>query len=160
MKHLICISIALLIGFSSCSSKKPIYEQTVNFPNYQWNRFNILEFSPEIKKTKKTYDFAVILTYQEGYPYETLPINTVLTYPNGQKNILRRVILIKNEQGYLGNKEGKLRRIETIIHTGKKFSEVGKYTFTVQQLTQYYDLENIASIRCKVSPSIPKKRTS
>lgn len=157
MKHLIYISIFLLIGFNSCNSKKPIYEQTVNFPDCQWNRFNILEFSPEIKNTKKTYDFMVVLTYEEGYPYETLPINTVLKYPNGQKSILRYTFKVKEKNDYIGTINGNKRQIEAVIHSSKQVSEKGVYSFSVQQLTQYYDLEYISSIACKVCPSVSKK---
>lgn len=156
MKHLIGLSIFLFIGLTGCNKQKPIYEKTISFPNYEWNRFNILEFSPEIKKIKKSYAFTLVLTYKEGYPYETLPVNTILTYPDGQKNIIRYVFLIKKDNAFIGNKEGSLRHIEAVIHPDKTFSEAGIYTFSVQQLTQYYDLNHIVSVGCKVSYSYNK----
>ncbi|MDD2621560.1 MAG: hypothetical protein WC142_07200 [Bacteroidales bacterium] len=158
MKHLISLWILVLIGFSSCENKKITYEKTVNFPNYQWNRFNTLEFTPEIKKLKKIHEFTIVLRYQEGYPYETLPVNTVLTYPDGQKNILRYVFAIKNEQGYIGLKEGNTRQLEAVIYTDKTFAEKGVYTFSIQQLTQYYDLNYIVSVGCKVSSHSSKTK--
>lgn len=157
MKKFVSITILFCLIFTSCSNKKAIYEQTVSFPNYQWNRFHIVEFSPEIKKQKKSYDFILSITYQEGYPYETLPINTVLKYPNGQKSIFKYVFLVRNEDGYIGNIEGNNRSIEATIHSDKKLPEAGIYTFAVQQLTQYYDLQNIVSVSCKVVPSSSKK---
>ncbi len=159
MKHIIGISIFLIIGFSACNKQKTIYEKTISFPNYEWNRFNIIEFSPEIKKLNKSYTFTLLLTYKEGLPYETLPVNTVLTYPSGQKNIIRHVFLIKKDNAYIGNKEGNLRHIEAIIHPDKIFSEEGLYTFSAQQLTQYYDLDYMVSVGCKVSYSSKKNKS-
>lgn len=157
MKKIILFSFVFFIGTTSCTNQKPLYEKTITFPDYQWNRFNILEFTPEIKKIKHTYNFSVVLTYREGFPYETLPINVVLTYPNGQKSIVRYVFLIQNEHGYMGDKIDTNRRIEAVIYANKELTEAGMYNFTVQQLTQYYDLGNIVSVECKVSTS--KKTT-
>jgi len=159
MKHLIGISISFIICFSACNKQKPIYERTISFPNYQWNRFNTLEFTPEIKKLKKSYTFTLVITYKEGYLYETLPVNTVLTYPNGQKNIIRHVFLIKKDNAYIGNKEGNQRQIEAVIHPDKIFSDAGVYAFSVQQLTQYYDLNHIVSVGCKVNYSSKKNKS-
>lgn len=156
MKHIVYVSILLLLVSSSCSNKKPVYEQTMHFPDYQWNRFHIVEFNPEIKKLKKPYDMKLAITYTENYPYETIPVNTVLTYPNGQKNILRYVFLVKDKNGFIGTVDGNKRSIEATIHSNKQLPETGIYTFTVQQLTQYYDLENIVSVHCMLIPSKKK----
>ncbi len=158
MKKIILFSFVFLIGITSCTNQKPLYEKTINFPDYQWNRFNILEFTPEIKKVKHTHSFSIILTYREGFPYETLPVNTVLTYPNGQKSIIRYVFLIQNEHGYMGDKIDNNRRIEAVIHSDKELADVGMYNFTIQQLTQYYDLENIVSVGCKVKTAKKVKK--
>ncbi len=133
-----------------------MYEQTIHFPDHQWNRFHIIEFMPEVKKVKKPYDIKLVLTYTEEYPYETIPVNTVLTYPNGQKNILRYVFLVKDKNGFIGTVDGNKRSIQATIHSNKQLPEPGIYTFTVQQLTQYYDLENIVSVHCIVVPSKKK----
>lgn len=158
MKHLVYVSILLCIVFSSCSNQKPVYEQTIQFPDFQWNRFHILEFKPEVKKVKKPFDFRIVITYTENYAYETIPVNTVLTYPNGQKNILRYVFPVKDKNGFIGTKDGNKRSIEASIHSNKQLPEFGIYTFTVQQLTQYYDLENIVSVHFLLIPSKKNKK--
>ncbi len=150
MKKHIVLFLIISLGLTACNNKKVIYEKNIFFSDLKWNRFSILEFTPEIKNIKKTYDFIVSVKFKEGYQHNTLPINTILIYPNGQKNINRHVFLMKNEYGYLGNSENDSRYIEAIIHNKKQFTETGTYTFTVQQITQYYDLENIKAVECKV----------
>ncbi|MGI6291273.1 MAG: hypothetical protein ACOXZH_02435 [Bacteroidales bacterium] len=158
MKKHIILFLVITLSFIACDNKKVIYEQTIYFADAQWNRFSILEFTPEIKNIKKDYDFIVSVQFKEGYQHNTLPINTVLIYPNGQKNINRHVFLIQNEHGYLGNVKDDSRYIEAVIFSKKHFDEKGTYIFTVQQLTQYYDLGNIKAIGCKVIRSNSKNK--
>ena len=55
MKKHIILFLVITLSFIACDNKKVIYEQTIYFADAQWNRFSILEFTPEIKNIKKSF---------------------------------------------------------------------------------------------------------
>lgn len=150
MKKVLFVIAAVLL-FTSCISNELIFDKTFYFEENVWNRFDIIEFNPHLKKTGKYYDIVLKISYENGFQYENLPINTVLKFPDGQVNVFRTVVGIKGADGsYQGSVFGDTWTVEKDIHTHKRLDKSGIYSLSVQQLTQYFNLEGLVSVQCIV----------
>ena len=143
----------------SCSSKKHEKEINVYFSNCIWNRFAPLDAVFNISDIKKSYDVAVKLSVLDGFQLNYIPIEIVITSPSGQKNILNKIIVLKDDNNnHIGKVYGDEWTVEHIIYTGKEFTEQGDYSIFIQNRTQYYDLPKVKSLSFIVTPSKKNKR--
>ena len=154
MKHsnvfwsVVLFSVTVL--FHGCKPK-PI-ELKVYFPNYTWNRFEPMEVTFEIDKINFVYEVTVNLGVVDGFELENVPIEMVITSPDGQENIINKVIPVKKGGNYLGNAYGDIWTTELLIYPEKKFSRAGTYSVLIQNRTQYYELYKTESLFFIVRP--------
>ena len=143
----ICLSLLLMV---SCH-RKPLMEETYTLQEKSWNRFRVLTFKPELVKENCYYDIVLEISYMDGFAYDELPLHTILTAPDGQKNILSKKVRIRNKSGeYQGNVYGDTWTVKKVVFDHKQLKNKGIYTFDVQQMTQYYELPGIVSVKCVV----------
>jgi gliding motility-associated lipoprotein GldH len=144
-----------VVGLSSCDFgvfNKWKIEGSKEFPNNTWNRFEPLEETFTISNLKKQYDVKVELSILDGFEYNQVPIEIVITSPSGQKNIVNKVMVIKDKDGnHIGKVEGDVWTVEQIIYSNKEFTEAGEYSVSVQNRTQYYELFKVKSVSFKIS---------
>lgn len=154
-KHILKIVLLLVVLVScGCRPKQPILEETVSFTNHAWNRFNKVPFKIAVRNPDTYYDILLRVSFIDGFPYDEIPVNTVLKSPDGQVNVMRKVLGTHNaDGGYAGSVYGDVWTVEKAVHSHRKFGKEGEYTFEVEHLTQYYDLEGIVSVGCVVVPS-------
>ena len=125
-----------------------------------WNRFKPSEGIFFIEDVGKQYEIKVELSVMDGFEYNQIPIEIVITSPSGQKNILNKILVIKNKEGnHVGKVEGDVWTVEQIIYPNKEFTEKGEYAVSVQHRTQYYDLFKVKSVSFSVA-SLKKKTKS
>lgn len=137
----------------SCQTNKPVFDETVCL-DHVWNRFNILTFQPQISRTDVYYDVEISIQYDDGFEYSEIPFNTVMKAPDGQVNVMRKVLgTRKADGGREGSVYGDTWTATKTVFAHRKFREAGTYTIEVQHLTQYFDLRGIEGVRCTVKPS-------
>jgi gliding motility-associated lipoprotein GldH len=142
----------------SCSNKNKT-EITVEFANQIWNRFAPLEGVFMIENIKKQYEIKVALSVINGFAYDQIPLEIVITSPSGQTNVLNKIVVIKDkEDKHIGNVVGDVWTIEQVIYSHKEFTEEGEYAVSVQNRTQYYELFKVKSLSFTVT-SLNKKKT-
>jgi hypothetical protein len=142
----------LIVLLSGCFNVKPT-EIKVVFGNAVWNRFMPMDATFEIKKVNTVYEIAVSLSVVEGFELEEVPLEIVLTAPDGQQNIVQRTLLIKREGNYTGKVHENIRTTERVIYPSKQFSQAGTYSVYIQNLTQYYELDKVESLSFIVRPA-------
>jgi len=152
--------VVCVTGASSCFSgvcDKWRIERTMSNSNYTWNRFEPLEGTFTIKDVKKQYDVKVELSVLDGFEHSRVPIEVVITSPSGQVNILNQILVTKdNDDNHIGKVYGDVWTIEQTIYANKEFTELGEYSFSVQNRTQYYELFKVKSVSFIVS--VAKKK--
>ncbi len=153
MKKTLLLFAALTLTFCACN-RKPIYDETVSFQERSWNRFRVLTFQPEVEKAGRYYDVVVKISYADGFEYDQIPFHAILTAPDGQRNIVRKNMKVRNaEGGYLGEAYGDVWTTGKVVFEHKQLKDPGVYTFTVQQMTQYYELPGVVAVNCVVKLS-------
>jgi len=145
---LVFFSVTVL--FSGCKPK-PI-ELKVYFPNYTWDRFEPMEATFEINKINRVYEVAVSLGVVDGFELEEVPLEMVITSPDGQENIINRTIAVKKDGNYLGKAYGDVWTTELVIYPEKQFSSVGTYSVHIKNRTHYRDLYKTESLSFIVRP--------
>jgi hypothetical protein len=140
--------------FSGCFNKSKPVEIKVFFPNYTWNRFVPMDAKFEIDKTDKMYEVAVSLSVIDGFEQvEEVPVEMVITSPDGQENIVNKTIVVKKDGKYFGKASGDVWTTEIIVYPEKQFSQAGTYSVYIQNRTQYYDLYKTESLSFIVRPA-------
>ncbi len=146
-----------VVVVSSCSSKRHETNIKVQFSNCIWNRFEPMDTVFTISNIKKAYDVTVELSVLNGFEHSRIPIEIVITSPSGQQNILNKVLVMKDEQdNHIGKVYGDTWTVQQIIYSHKEFTEEGKYSVTIQNRTQYYDLPKVESLSFIITPSKKK----
>ncbi|MDR2409461.1 MAG: hypothetical protein LBE13_15280 [Bacteroidales bacterium] len=149
----ICVSFLF-----SCSSKKDKTEIKIQFPHHVWNRFEPMDTTFTVSDIKKVYDIAVALSVMNGFEHSAIPLEIVITSPSGQKNIINRVIAVKDkENNHTGEVYGDVWTVEQTIYSHKEFMEEGDYSIRIHNRTQYYELFQVVSLSFIISPAETKK---
>jgi len=156
-KWVVVVSVTVL--FSGCFNRTTKTDVKIFFPDNTWNRFSVLDAKFEITNIDKTYEVAVNLGVFDGFELDEVPLEIVITAPDGQENILNRTMVVKNDGKYLGNAYGDVWTTKLVIYTEKEFSQVGTYSIFIQNRTQYYDLYKAASLEFTVRPIGKVKKT-
>ncbi len=149
----------IVIFFVSCDSKA-IFDNYESLPD-KWNKDKEIVFKFEVPDTTNTYDLFINLRNNNNYNFNNLYVITGLEYPNGKTIIdtLEYKMAAPDGtllgEGFTDVKENKL------WYKGYKepfvFSEMGQYTFKVEQAMRKYgdingvdDLEGITEIGFRV----------
>ena len=146
------LAVCVIALFSvSCGGSKPT-EIKVVFPSHVWNRFMPMDAKFEVTNVKKTYEVAVRLSVIKGFELDYVPIEMVITAPDGQENIINRTFAVKKDGNYLGKAYGDVWTTEVIIYPDKQFTQAGTYSVYIENRTQYYELLNTESLAFIVRP--------
>ena len=148
--------LVLLVG--GCSSQGDKTELKMNFPNATWNRFAVMDTAFTINNINKLYDVKVYISVADGFEHASIPIEMVITSPDGQENIINKIVVFKDKEGkHIGNVFGNTWTIEQLIYSGKEFYQEGRYGIFLQNRSQYYDLLGVESLTFTVVKSDIKK---
>ena len=148
-KNKVCffsVFFGVIVLFSGCFNKTKPTEIKVFFANCTWNRFAPMDATFEINNVNKSYEVAVSLSVQDGFELDEVPLEIVITSPDGQRNILNKTILIKKDGQYAGKVYGDVWTMEQIVYSEKQFSQTGTYSVYIANRTQYYDLYHTESL--------------
>jgi hypothetical protein len=134
-------------------------EITVLFPNYTWNRFKPMDTTFIVSNTEKAYEIRVALSVLDGFEHNHIPLEIVIVSPSGQKNIINRVIAVKDKNNrHIGNVYGDVWTVEQTVYPYKEFSEAGEYVVRIHNRTQYYELFRAVSLSFIIFPTKEQKQ--
>lgn len=137
MKNILYFT-ALIVLFSGCGRQKPV-SQMHNFTNATWERFKLLNFELPVKSTRHTYDFSLVVRYNENFPETTLPVNVVMTTPGGEERIREYMFHIKDKDGnFVGNPAGGIYQMVIPLRNDVLFAKTGVCKFEIENLTSKY----------------------
>lgn len=160
LKHFINIlPIVLIISliFVSCKKKseQPIFEQTVEFANDNWDfTQRTLEFDANISDTINPYRIEVELKY--GYDDERvdeMPLSFSVTAPDGGKTSVSSAFLFNDEENSteIEKNTQKMSRSQfQVLYEKKYFNRSGVYHFRLNRHSEKFDNYNIQSLTLRV----------
>lgn len=153
LKKVFFVSIYVCVLAGGCSSKKNKTEIKISFPNHTWNRFQPVDTVFYISNAKKAYDVLLSLSVTDGFKLDIIPLEIVITSADGQQNIINKKLAVKDKEGkYIGNVYGDTWTVEMPVYSQKEFPKEGKYSISIQNRTQYYDLPRVESLSLSVRP--------
>lgn len=139
----VCISALCLI---SCGSRHQ-YNYTYTFSGNIWNHFVPITDTFSITNTRTAYDMDIHLSVWDNFEHSLIPIQIILTYPDGQENVFTKYLSVKDIEGkHLGDVTGDVWTVSMNVFTNRTFAHEGNYTIDIQNTTQYYDLPNVQSV--------------
>ena len=137
MKRILFFAVLSML-FSGCDSNKPI-SQMYNFKNATWERFKLLNFELAVKTTRHTYDLSLEVRYNENFHEKTLPVNVVMTTPDGEQRIKEYTFFLKDKDGnFQGTKNGEIFQMMIPIRNDVRFYKTGVCKFEIENLNPKY----------------------
>jgi len=157
--NIILVTVLLLVLVLSCDSKA-VFDEYKAVSN-AWNIGNELTYTFEAPDTTNNYNLFVNLRNNKDYEFNNLYVITSLEYPNGKTYIDTLEYRMAAPDGSLlgtGFSDIKENKLWYKGHKDVfKFSEVGSYTFKVQQAMRKYgaveglqDLQGVTEVGFRV----------
>lgn len=137
MKKILLFAV-LIVLISGCDSNKPV-SQVYNFKNATWERFKLLNFELPVENTRHRYDFSLMVRYSEKFPETTLPVNVVMTTPEGEERIKEYTFFIKDKDGkFTGTPVDGVYQMVIPLRGDVRFGKKGSCKFEIENLTPKY----------------------
>ena len=151
MKKLIPIFIFAIAIFSSCSNDV-IFEETHQFPNETWQRFEPECFTFDVKNVEDCYDIYFNFRINTNvFRVEQLPFIIQLTDSEGTTRNMKTEIAIVDKNGNLnGNKIGMYSEFNVKVREYFFFNHEGKHEFLIKNGSQFFELQGITSFGLKI----------
>lgn len=145
-------AITLIIGivlFTSCQGN--LYREFHKFDNYTWKRFDKVRFEIPITQEGNTGDIIVSVRHLELIPLDELPLNIIITSPEGEERIMEKTIKLKNEDNeFIGDVAGSYWDIEEVIWLDYTFNSTGTYVLEIENLYPKIQIPAIVDIGIKI----------
>lgn len=119
------IAIFIVIIFMISCNKNRVYEEhKTNFPQFRWEKSNVVEFNPEITDTASNYKIKVALRHIFGFNLKSIKIDLEIISPSGAKTMNEYLLSFYNDQGdLLSSSAGDFCDLEQLIEDDFKFKE-------------------------------------
>lgn len=159
MPKRISISFLIILFFVSCDSNV-VFDEYQTLPNV-WSKDAKLSFKFEAPDTTSTFDLFVNLRNNKDYKFSNLYLITGLEYPNGKTIIDTLEYRMAAPDGTLLGTGFSDIKENKLWYKGHKdaftFSEIGTYTFKVQQAMRKFgnvngvdDLEGVTEVGFRI----------
>ena len=143
MKTMRIISILILALTVLSCNKNRIYKAETSFPDYRWEKSNILEFTPEILDKDCDYKLSLAFRHVAGFQLKEVLVNVEITAPSGEKSVRDYKLSVYNDQNeVLSECAGDYCDLETVIENNFKFTETGKYQFKISHTMEIDPIPN------------------
>ena len=133
MKNLIQLFVFGILLFS-CTPEGEIYNEHKDLsPELVWKKKDTRKFEVKIKDKSVAYDMSLSFRYAQGYPYKTAKVKVTEKSPSGKEIISEFDLTVRKDNGdYIGEGSLDIWDSEHIVQKGKKFEEMGTYTYVIQ----------------------------
>ena len=122
-----------------------VYETHRNdFPNYRWDKSNVLEYAPEIIDTNATYRVSLELRHVYGFQFENFNAKINRTSPSGVVSTKDFAFpVIGADKKYLSVCDGDYCDLVTVMEESVRFKELGTYQYTIAHLLPVPQVPNV-----------------
>jgi len=152
-KKLFYVFILIWVLLFVVQCKKIAYQEMKSFPDLTWHMNNIVKFNMPIEDTLQLYDFYVLISHTNNYPYMNLYCFVTSIYPGDSIRCDTVNFILANEQGsWLGKKHGKFYDNEILVARKVRFEKLGMYSFEFVQAMRDTLLKGIHSFGIKLVP--------
>jgi len=154
VKIMAIIFVAIL--FTACNKNKIYEKHKTNFPQFRWEKSNVVEFNPEIIDTTSNYKITVALRHVFGFNLKSIKIDLEIISPSG-KNITNEYIVsfYDDEGDLLSLCAGDICDMEQLIEDDFSFNETGTYEINIYHLMNINPLPNIMEVGLIIEKSVP-----
>ena len=134
MKTTLGILLFFLILSAFGCHKNNSSEQSVELPNYDWDKSNIIRFPMDVTDFHSIHSINLWVRYANGFPGKDLQIKVKITNPAHEVSVQLLSIPIRDAKGeYLGDISGDIGDITTPIPV--KLEKLGKYEITLEPIS-------------------------
>lgn len=138
----IILTIVLLSG---CSSK-PAFFETFTFEKGIWNRFKFLNFEFQTENPENAYNLYAVISFNEYINIEMLPVNMVISLPDGGERIKDYNIYLKERTGnFKGEKKEGKYELKVLLRENFQFPGKGKVGIEIENLNPKLETPGILS---------------
>lgn len=126
------------ISLWGCGSGR-IYENSVEFENNSWQRFNILKWNFENTKVGRECDFKIKLLITEDVKWNFIPISFKIISPSDDERAQEHKFWIRNSDGELsGTKVGDCYEYSFDLRNNYLLNEKGIYGVSMENKMYKY----------------------
>ncbi len=148
--------IALFI--SGCDKNKVYEEHKTNFPQFRWEKSNVVEFNPEIIDNDNNYEITVALRHIFGFNLKSIKIDMEMIAPSGKKTVNEYLLSFYDDQGdLLSTCAGDFCDMEQSLEDDFKFNEVGEYKINIYHRMDINPIPNIMEVGLIIEKIVPNQ---
>ena len=144
--HIKFLLVALMFIFLSCNENKIYDDFDSNFENNRWeeNDYRVFEF--ENKQSEEACDLKLHLGHISGFQFKEVPLEVVITAPDGESELLPINVKLIDEYGKdIGDCTGDICDVFQTIKTFETL-ENGKYKVAVKSKFMGPYLPNVLGV--------------
>lgn len=146
--------IALFI--SGCNKNKVYEEHKTNFPQFRWEKSNVVEFNPEIIDNDSNYEITIALRHIFGFNLKSIKIDLEMISPSGEKTMNEYLLSFYDDQGdLLSVCAGDFCDMEQLIEDDFKFKETGEYQIKIYHRMDINPIPNIMEVGLIIEKLVP-----
>ncbi len=140
--------------FSACSSNV-IINETHNFSDMKWMRFEPENFDVSVKNIDNCYDINIHVTVDPDIlRIDVLPLIIDIDDSEGGHRMFMAEIPLRDKEGkLLGQKMGNFEEYTVKVREYFFFNTKGIHAFSIKNGTSYYELNGIASLGLEIVKS-------
>ncbi len=151
MRRIISVILVFIFVLSSCG-KKVILDETHQFEDGIWMRFDATEFKVDINDIEPTYNISVTVSYDTSRYRETsLPLVVDFFPDSNELHNFTPIMKLREKDGTLrGVVLGNYCTVTDTIDRHRIYNREGSYTYRIRQRTSKYEIYGFNTINLKV----------
>jgi gliding motility-associated lipoprotein GldH len=143
----------IVVGLQSCNTNEVYNNFQNDFTDNRWSATDIKVFAFENEDAEGLYTLKIQLAHIYNFEFSTIPLNVVITSPNGAKETLSMELVVKDYTGHdIGDCTGDICDVYALIHSNIKLQK-GTYTIEVKNDFEGPYLPNILGVGVIVEKS-------
>lgn len=152
MKKILFLATITIGLFAACSENKVVLNETHEFADAKWQRFEPESFKFDISDTAACYDIYFRFRIDTAtFRPEMLPFICTLIENEDYKRQLTTEIAIRDKRGiWLGNPVGRYYEFDRKVREYFFFNAKGPHELLVKNGSQYFETEGILTFGVKI----------
>ena len=146
IKSIVVVLVSILV--ISCQNENIIYSENQELsPEVEWIKSDIKEFVVPITEVDLTCKMFLNFRFITGYAYPNVLVKVTETSPSGKIEVFEYDLKVIDENGeYIGDPGLDIWDSQHLVETVKSYTEVGNYTYILEQNTPVDPLNHVMEI--------------